>query len=59
MTPGIDNASHIGGLVAGVFTTMALGINHKTTTTDRINGWIISIIFFAFLIYLGFFKAAM
>lgn len=59
MTPGIDNSSHIGGLVAGVFTTMALGIHHKTTTTDRINGWIISIIFFAFLIYLGFFKAAM
>ena len=57
MSAGIDNAAHIGGLIAGVFVTMALGIKNKSTKMDRINGWIISIIFFAFLIYLGFFGA--
>ncbi|MBE6151420.1 MAG: rhomboid family intramembrane serine protease [Firmicutes bacterium] len=49
---GIDNFGHIGGLIGGVLTTMAVGIKHKSTTSDRINGIIISIIIFVFLYYL-------
>ena len=55
---GIDNAAHIGGLIAGVFVTMALGVKGKSSLQDRINGGIISVLFFGFLIYLGFFGAA-
>ena len=49
---GIDNFGHIGGLIGGILTTMAVGIKHKSTTSDRINGIIISIIIFVFLYYL-------
>jgi len=54
--PGIDLASHIGGLVAGVFTTMALGIKNKSDKKDSINGIIVLTILIAFLIYMIFFR---
>lgn len=53
---GIDNAAHIGGLVGGVFASMAVGVKYKSTTTDKINGWIVSIIYVGFLIFMGFMK---
>lgn len=46
---GIDNAAHIGGLIGGYLTTMALGIPGKSEKTDKINGWIVLIIYLAFL----------
>lgn len=52
MSPGIDNLAHIGGLIGGVASTMALGIKHKSTTSDKINGCIITLVIIAFLIYL-------
>lgn len=52
MSPGIDNLAHIGGLIGGVTSTMALGIKHKSTTSDKINGCIITLVIIAFLIYL-------
>lgn len=55
MIPNIDNSAHIGGLVGGLFSTMALGIERKSTKQDTINGIICSIITLSFLCYLVFF----
>ena len=55
---GIDNFGHIGGLVGGVLGTMAIGIEGKTTTTERINGIILSIIYIALVVYMGFIYTA-
>lgn len=56
MDPRIDNAAHIGGLIGGYLTTMALGIKGKSSTSDRINGIIVLTIYFAFMIYIVFFR---
>lgn len=56
MLPGIDNSAHIGGLVGGTFMAMAVGVKYKSTTMDKVNGWIVSIIYVAFLIFMGFMK---
>ena len=56
MDPRIDNASHIGGLIGGYLTTMALGIKGKSSKSDRINGIIVLAIYFAFMIYIIFFR---
>lgn len=52
--PNIDNATHIGGLVGGLFLTMALGIENKSTKQDRLTGIICSTVFVAALVYLIF-----
>lgn len=52
---GIDNAAHIGGLVGGIFITMALGIKYKSSRSEKINGAIITLIYISFLIFLAFF----
>lgn len=52
---GIDNFAHIGGLIGGFLISMALGINSKDKKADRINGIILTIIYVAFLVYLGIF----
>lgn len=51
--PNIDNAAHIGGLVGGYLATMALGVNEKSTKTERINGTIVLIILWIFLFTVG------
>lgn len=56
MDPRIDNAAHIGGLIGGYLTTMALGIKGKSSKSDRINGIIVLAIYFAFMIYIVFFR---
>ena len=50
---GVDNAAHIGGLVGGIIITMALGVKDKTSTFEKVNGWIIAAVFLAFLGYMG------
>lgn len=56
MISGIDNAAHIGGLIGGALATMAVGLKHKTSEFERINGFIILIIYILFLGYMGFFR---
>ena len=56
MIPGIDIAAHIGGLVGGLLITSALGIKYKSSTSDRINGSALTIIYFIFLLYIAFMR---
>lgn len=53
--PGIDNFAHIGGLVGGFLISKALGVNTKDKTSDKVNGYVLSAIYLAFLIFLGIF----
>lgn len=55
MISGIDNFAHIGGLIGGLLVSMALGINSKDKKSEKINGIILTVIFIAFLVYLGIF----
>jgi rhomboid protease GluP len=55
ITTGVDNAAHIGGLVGGALMTMALGVKNKSSWFEETNGWIITICFLAFTIFMAFF----
>ena len=51
ITPGIDNACHIGGLISGIFLALACGIN-KDRKMEKINGIILITIFMLFIMFL-------
>ena len=54
MLTGIDNFAHIGGLIGGSIISVGLGVDGKSSTFERVNGFIISAIFLAFAIYMAF-----
>ena len=49
---GINNFAHIGGLVGGVLISMAVGVKYKSQTSEKVNGVIMSLIYFGFMIYM-------
>lgn len=52
----IDTAAHIGGMFGGILSTMAVGLKHKTSNFERVNGVIMLVIYISFLIFMGFFR---
>ena len=53
---GINNSAHIGGLVGGILLSIGVGVKYKTSKFEQINGIIVTLIYTAFLVYLGFFR---
>ena len=55
MIPGIDNAAHIGGLIGGALMMIGVGVKYKSSNFEKVNGLIVSLIYFGFLIYMALF----
>lgn len=49
---GINNFAHIGGLIGGILSSIAVGVKYKSTKFDIINGIIMTIIFVVFLSFM-------
>ena len=56
LSPEINNAAHIGGLIGGFLCLQALGVKNKSTKNDQINGIVLILIYTGFLIYIAFFR---
>ena len=52
LIPGIDVLAHIGGLIGGVLVSMWIGIGDKNRKSDQINGAIVFISMFLYMVYL-------
>ena len=58
LIPNVDNFAHIGGLIGGCMITMALGVKDKSSTFEKVNGYIITGIYLIFIMYLAFVYSA-
>ena len=50
--PNVAIFAHIGGLIGGVLVSMSIGIGDKNIKADQINGAIVFISMFLFMLYL-------
>lgn len=55
MIPSINMFAHIGGLLGGVIISTALGIKYKTSTFEKVNGAIVSVLLVVILTYVAYF----
>lgn len=55
MISSINMFAHIGGLLGGVLISTALGIKYKTSTFEKVNGTIVSILLVVILTYVAYF----
>ena len=53
--PGVDIYAHAGGLIGGIFTTMAVGVPGKVNKRSIINGIICTFLLIGFLSYILFY----
>ena len=51
---GVDNFAHIGGLIGGALISVGLGVKYKSTTFERVNGFIVTILFTLFILFMFF-----
>lgn len=58
MMNNVDLAGHIGGLIGGYLITMGLGLKYKSSTFEKVNGFIVAIIYFIFLVAMAFIYSA-
>ena len=49
----IDNYAHIGGLIGGILITIGLGVKYKSSTFERVNGFIVSILYVVAMIVMA------
>lgn len=53
---GVNVSAHIGGLMVGVIISIVVGVKGKTTSFEKINGFIMLVIFTFFSYYLAFMR---
>lgn len=51
---GIDNFAHIGGLIGGILSSTAVGVKYKSSTFEKVNGTIVTILLIIFLLFVVF-----
>ncbi len=56
LIPNVGVADHIGGLVGGLLVTMTLGVNEKSTKSEKVNGLIVLTLYIAFMVFMIFYK---
>ena len=55
IVPSINMYAHVGGFIGGIIISTFLGIKYKTSSFEKINGFIVSIILLVALTYLAYF----